>query len=119
MNSVTNGYARNPAGLATPSPAPRPVVTPPALRPLSKSVQQFFGAINWDNQPLQVQQLRQSVIETASAAALLDPKLPVKQFFAAINWEGLAALPVVVPPSQDPEPAKSDSLTLDDFSSLF
>jgi hypothetical protein len=92
---------------------------------LQQSVRQFFGGINWDDQPPEIQELRTAV--RSGNAEPLSLKLTVNQFFGAINWEGDAI--AATPESDDftflEDPAESklndddDGFTLDDFSGLF
>lgn len=80
---------------------------------LQASVQSFFTAINWDDNPPEVQQVR-----LATDNSPLSLTLSVSQFFTAVNWDGSAiAAPTPVQPSV--VAPKATDLTLDDFSSLF
>lgn len=82
---------------------------------LRSSVQQFFTAINWDDQPLESQTSKATLFDNSDAPLSLT--LSVSQFFAAINWSGTTIAASAPPQSVTPPPA--DDLTLDDFSSLF
>jgi hypothetical protein len=91
---------------------------------LQQSVRQFFGGINWEDQPPEIQELRTAV--RSGHAEPLSLKLTVNQFFGAINWEGDA---IAAPPEpeftflEDSSEIKlsddDDGFTLDDFSGLF
>ncbi len=82
---------------------------------MQQSVCQFFGHFNWNDNPPEVQELRQ----TASTEPQSFMTLTVKQFFAAIDWDGNAI--ATPPPSDSAVPAKNpvDAFTLEDFSDLF
>jgi hypothetical protein len=92
---------------------------------LQHTVRQFFGGINWEDQPPEIQELRTAF--QSDSTEPLSLKLSVKNFFGAINWEGLDA----IAPHPDPEPTfiedlseinlndNDDGFTLDDFSGLF
>ncbi|OLP18863.1 hypothetical protein BST81_08065 [Leptolyngbya sp. 'hensonii'] len=86
---------------------------------LQASVREFFGAFNWDDQPLKIQELKQSI--ALSGETTLSLTLTVGQFFGAIPWDGISgATPppalLEIPPQDQ---GSSDRFTLDDFSSLF
>jgi hypothetical protein len=83
---------------------------------LKQTVQEFFRSINWDDQPLEVQQLRLTAQIESQPLSLL---LTVNQFFSTINWEGSAIAPVPSRPVASESNSNSDTLTLDDFSDLF
>ncbi len=82
---------------------------------LRQSIQQFFTAVNWDDQPLEIQNLR--IASSQEEAQGLSLFLPVNQFFSAFNWDGSAAAPLK--PTRPTEKPAEDGLTLDDFSDLF
>lgn len=85
---------------------------------LQKTVQDFFAAINWDDHPPEVQEIKQVVSETQDMSLSLT--LSVKQFFESIPWDGKAvAAPIVDEPLAEPPPAGGESFTLDDFSGMF
>jgi hypothetical protein len=92
---------------------------------LQQSVRQFFGGINWEDQPPEIQELRTAV--QAGNAEPLSLKLTVNQFFGAINWEGVDAIAAPPEPEftsmEDISAIKlnddDDGFTLDDFSGLF
>ncbi len=86
---------------------------------LQLSTQQFFSRFNWDNNPPEVQQLRQNTV--AGSTAPLSMTLSVSQFFGAINWEGeaIAQAHPAVQASPDAGLSGADSFTLDIFSDLF
>jgi hypothetical protein len=84
---------------------------------LKQTVRQFCNAINWDDQPPEIQHLRLSHAE--GEAQSLSLFLTVNQFFSSFNWAGDGTAPS---PQFRPEPASdpaTDTLTLDDFSDLF
>ncbi len=87
---------------------------------LQLSVQKFFTAINWEDRPIEIQEVKLSTLESAFAGTPTEMSLTLKvgQFFGAIDWEGNA---IAQAPSVEPIlPEKTDNdLTLDDFSSLF
>ncbi|MDX2097379.1 MAG: hypothetical protein SFW36_06345 [Leptolyngbyaceae cyanobacterium bins.59] len=85
---------------------------------LQASVKEFFSGVNWDDQPLEVQVLKQNNL--AATEGPLSLTLTVGQFFGAIPWEGGPSLPktaAIDMPLVDQ--TKADDFTLDDFSSLF
>ncbi len=86
---------------------------------LQLSTQQFFSRFNWDDNPPEVQQLRQNTV--AGSTAPLSMTLSVSQFFGAINWEGeaIAQAHHAVQASPDAGLSGADSFTLDTFSDLF
>ena len=51
---------------------------------LQSSVQQFFKACNWDDQPIEVQEIRFASLRDDNTS--LDLTLSVSQFLASINW---------------------------------
>lgn len=85
---------------------------------LQTSTRKFFSSVNWDDNPPEVQEIKQKVAENPTEE--LGRDLTVSQFFASVNWDDDAA---VAPPAADfladllEEPA--NSFTLDDFSDLF
>lgn len=85
---------------------------------LHQTVQQFLQQINWEDQPPEVQVLRQPTIEGKDQP--LSLLLTVNQFFSAIPWDGD---PAAISPGPIAEPLSTDeeenSFTLDDFSGLF
>ena len=86
---------------------------------LQLTTQQFFSRFNWDDNPPEVQQLRQ-----ATATGSTDPlsmTLTVSQFFGAINWDGaaIAQIPSTSPTLPDTHLSSDKLFTLDDFSDLF
>lgn len=85
---------------------------------LTASVQQFFSQVNWDDNPPELQELKQTAVQGISQD--LNLTLTVHQFFAAVNWDGAAI--ASVPESQEvveSAVAKANEFTLDDFSNLF
>lgn len=80
---------------------------------LQSSVREFFSQLNWDDRPLNLQNI---AVDSVSPQPLsLD--MSVSYYFSAIDWEGSAiAAPISIP---DLPSAPSRDLTLDDFSSLF
>ena len=82
---------------------------------LQQSVQTFFGAVNWEDSPPEVQEIKLTAAQDGGAGLSLT--LSVCQFFAAVNWEDAQiAAPSLV---ELPTSPTFDNLTLDDFSSLF
>lgn len=108
MNSLSQASTN---GKATAPNSPNWLLTP---------VQAFFTGINWEMNPLEVQQVKQAVILGSNQPLPLT--FTVQQFFSCIAWEGGPATPP--PPDTDVallsslETAKNE-FTLDDFSSLF
>jgi hypothetical protein len=90
----------------------------PDLDWLQLSTQQFFNRFNWDDNPPEVQQLRQNTV--AGSTAPLSMTLTVSQFFGAINWQGeaIAQSHHRVQASLD-DLSGANSFTLDTFSDLF
>ncbi len=80
------------------------------------SVQEFFTAINWEDNPPEVQQVKLAASEPNSVSTL-SMTMSVSQFFAALNWDGNAI--ATAPQNQPSQQPKPDEITLDDFSSLF
>ena len=91
-------------------------------RPLAswkrQTVQQFFGAFNWDDHSLKVQALKLTPASGQSSNQPLSLTLKVQEFFAAVNWEGsaIAAFPTLEKVTSE---SAADDLTLDNFSDLF
>jgi uncharacterized protein (DUF2249 family) len=84
---------------------------------LQQSVQQFFGAFNWEDNPPEVQELK---LAAAHDEQPLSLTLTVSQFFGAINWDGHAIGTVPNAAQQPPSTGTGiDAFTLDDFSDLF
>lgn len=84
---------------------------------LRQSVQQFFSNFNWEDNPPEIQELRQ--VSTQTGQQTLSLTLSVTQFFNAVNWEGssIAAMPH---PETLPSPSATNAaFTLEDFSDLF
>lgn len=83
---------------------------------LQSSVQQFFSAINWEDNPPEVQELK--LTKTQTDDELLSMTLSVSQFFGAIAWDGRS---IAAPPThtESSQPSKDVNFTLDDFSELF
>lgn len=83
---------------------------------MRQTVRQFFGNFNWNDNPPEVQELRQTV---SNGQLPLSLTLTVKQFFTAIDWDGnqIASLPAPEQPAVSVNPV--DAFTLDDFSDLF
>lgn len=85
---------------------------------LQLSTQNFFSRFNWDDNPPEVQQLRQDT--AAGSTAPLSMTLTVSQFFGAINWDGEAiASSAAAQTSLDDDLSGNDIFTLDEFSNLF
>lgn len=84
---------------------------------LQSSVQKFFSAVNWEDNPEEVQEMKLTAM--ANPNAPLSLTLSVSRFFATVNWEGaeIAADPTPVAPP--PTSAPANDFTLDDFSGLF
>jgi len=84
---------------------------------LTATVQQFFAAVNWDDQPLAVQELKRTSIQTGGPLSLT---LTVSQFMSAFPWDGKAiAAPVALEEVLPIAETKGPDLTVDDFSNLF
>jgi len=90
---------------------------------LQTSTRKFFSSVNWDDNPPEIQEIKQKVADTPTPESVeaLNQDVTVGQFFAAVNWDDEAA---VAPPASDDflaelleEPA--NSFTLEDFSDLF
>lgn len=106
MNTLTSPASRNGAALTAPDRAW-----------LTLTVQQFFGAVNWDDQPLAVQELKRTSLETGGPLSLT---LTVSQFMNAIPWDGKAiAAPIPLEEAIPIAESQGADLTVDDFSSLF
>jgi hypothetical protein len=85
---------------------------------LTLSVQKFFSAINWDDNPPELQEMKLTASQTEGAPLSLI--LTVHQFFSSVNWEGAAIASVPTVPEAPASSAPSvDKFTLDDFSDLF
>lgn len=83
---------------------------------LQQSVQVFFSAINWEDHPPEVQEIKRTSLHDSTASLSLS--LSVCQFFAAIDWDDVAiAAPTTV--AESPASPLANTLTLDDFSDLF
>jgi hypothetical protein len=81
---------------------------------MQQSVRQFFSNFNWNDNPPEVQKLRQT---SSSGQQSLSLSLTVKQFFTAIDWDGNAIAALPHEPSTPQNPV--DAFTLEDFSDLF
>ena len=82
------------------------------------SVQQFFQAVNWEDNPPEIQEIRLNASQGESTT--LSMMLTVSQFFTAINWDGTTIAAASTPNGAvKRQPLPSDQLTLDDFSKLF
>jgi len=85
---------------------------------LQRSVGEFFTGINWDLQPLEIQQIKQAAWQGSSEP--LSQMLSVTKFFSCFVWEGnQVAAPVPDRSKPAAESGSSNEFTLDDFSSLF
>lgn len=86
---------------------------------LQASVKEFFTAFNWDDQPLEVQEIKLQALTNGDEPLSLT--LTVGQFFGAFPWDGteMAAPLSTADPLMRETPLAQDSLTLDDFSDLF
>jgi hypothetical protein len=90
-----------------------------------QSIRQFFSAVNWDDHPPEIQQLRATLAAQPKAQLSREPmsmKLSVQQFFNAVNWEDAAIAEAPAPSlsSINRSPQNSGgTFTLDDFSDLF
>lgn len=84
---------------------------------LRRSVGEFFTAINWDLQPLEVQQIKQAAWQGSKEQ--LSQMLSVSQFFSCFAWEGKQVAAPVPDKSEPAAEEGSNEFTLDDFSSLF
>jgi hypothetical protein len=88
-----------------------------------QSIRQFFSAVNWDDHPPEIQQLRATLAAQPKAQLSREPmsmKLSVQQFFNAVNWEdaAIAETSTHMPPNRSPQNS-GGTFTLDDFSDLF
>lgn len=84
---------------------------------LQLSTQTFFSRFNWDDNPPEVQQLRQNA--AAGSTAPLSMTLTVSQFFGAIDWDGEAIAQSAALTALDDDLSGNDIFTLDEFSNLF
>ncbi|MFM7424348.1 MAG: hypothetical protein ACKO7W_05030 [Elainella sp.] len=84
---------------------------------MRQSIQQFFTAVNWDDQPLEIQHLR--IAGSQEEFQELSLFLSVNQFFSAFNWDGNAAAPLKPAQPSEKLTDSADHFTLDDFSDLF
>jgi len=88
---------------------------------LQSSVQQFFKTCNWDDQPIEVQEIRFASLLDDNTS--LDLTLSVSQFFASVNWDGTSlmapALVIEEPELAEADADPDDSFTLTDLSDLF
>jgi hypothetical protein len=83
---------------------------------LKQTVHEFCNAINWDDQPPEMQRL--GLTQPQEETQPLSLLLTVNQFFGNFNWAGDG----MTTPQFRPEPAfdtATDTLTLDDFFDLF
>ncbi len=86
---------------------------------LQHSVKEFFTAINWEQHPPEIHEIKQATIQGSDRPIPLT--LSVGQFLNCIPWEGVKtaeSTPQVVLDLEGTTTAVSD-FTLDDFSSLF
>lgn len=93
--------------------------TPPKTLWSGLTVQKFFEAVNWEDNPPEVQEIKRTASQGDNRT--LSLMLTVSQFFGAVNWDG-TAIAAVPPPQEEPEAQVAsgmDQFTLDDFSSLF
>lgn len=88
---------------------------------LQISTRKFFSSINWDDNPPEIQEIKQQVADSPPTVEA-GPDLTVAQFFATVNWDDEA----VVPSSSTGDTFLSELLeeplsnfTLDNFSDLF
>jgi hypothetical protein len=89
---------------------------------LQISTRTFFSSFNWDDNPPEVQEIKQQVADQT-----LDEEqtqnLTVGQFFAAVNWDDEAA--AAAPATSDSllaellDESEDSKFTLEDFSDLF
>ncbi len=88
---------------------------------LQTSVQQFFKTCNWDDQPIEVREIRFASLLDDNTS--LDLTLSVSQFFASVNWDGTSlmapALVIEEPGLIEADADPDDSFTLTDLSDLF
>ncbi len=106
------------AATLTPTNGTRAMAAPDAW--LQSSVQQFFGAINWEDQAPTVQPAIKFGATPQEQAGPLSMSLKVGQFFGAVNWDGTEiAAAVHSLEEQLPPGAAEDGFTLDGFSDLF
>lgn len=86
----------------------------------SLTVQEFFRAVNWEDNPPEVQEIKLNLSQGENTE--LSMMLTVGQFFEAVNWEGtaIAAAPIPNEPGLEaPLAAPVMNFTLEDFSDLF
>lgn len=83
---------------------------------MKQSVQQFFMAVNWENQPSEIQELKQSTFNQHQTLSLT---LKVSQFLNAIPWEGRMIATMPQPEGSTPVKSGTNAFTLEDFSGLF
>ncbi|HEY9621862.1 MAG TPA: hypothetical protein V6C78_16010 [Crinalium sp.] len=90
----------------------------PAESWLKQTAREFFSAINWDDHPPEVQELKISASQgNPEALSLL---LSVSQFFKAVNWEDAAiAAPTTPAPVESNGADWGQKFTLEDFADLF
>lgn len=83
------------------------------------TVQEFFRAVNWEDNPPEVQEIKLNLSQGEQTE--LSMMLTVSQFFDAVNWEGtaIAAAPSTSPVLELPPAKPAMDFTLDDFSDLF
>ncbi|WNZ22811.1 hypothetical protein HJG54_08050 [Leptolyngbya sp. NK1-12] len=84
---------------------------------LKQTVQQFFGSINWEDQPPEIQHLR--LVNAQTDPQPLSLFLTVDQFFSAFNWAGDGTRPTPQPLIEPMPNSESNGFTLEDFSDLF
>jgi len=88
---------------------------------LQISTRTFFSSFNWDDNPPEVQEIKQQVVDQTLDEDQIQ-NLTVSQFFGSVNWDDEA---VAAPPSTSDnflaelldEP--DNKFTLEDFSDLF
>jgi hypothetical protein len=82
---------------------------------LQSSVQSFFTAFNWEDNPPEVQELKLTSMQDGMP---LSMELSVSQFFSAIAWDGSCV--AAAPSSAEPfSVSENNQFTLEDFSDLF
>ncbi|GAB4147510.1 MAG: hypothetical protein Fur0046_25780 [Cyanobacteria bacterium J069] len=89
---------------------------------LHQTTHSFFGSINWDDNPPEVEQVRRDASTSDGPLSLM---LTVRQFFTSVNWEGTSSGKAIAPDlglslsADPPQPPPANAFTLDEFSDLF
>jgi hypothetical protein len=89
---------------------------------LKQTAREFFGAINWDDNPPEVQEQKRLVAQSTEQGTPEPLSLlwSVSQFFNTINWDDAAiAAPSPAPSIEGNDLDRLQKFTLDDFADLF